>query len=102
MTDEFNRYYIKIRVILGINPKTIFEELTEALGPDAPSYSMVKNWAKRFRERREDVIDDPRFGRPISVLTVENIEYVRQVIEDDPHSTYEDIIVKTDLSRVEA
>ncbi|CAF1401941.1 unnamed protein product [Rotaria sp. Silwood1] len=99
MTDEFNRYYIKIRVILGINPKTIFDELTEALGPDAPSYSMVKNWAKRFREGREDVSDDPRSGRPISILTVENIECVRQVIEDDPHSTYEDIIVKTDLSR---
>ncbi|CAF3706322.1 unnamed protein product [Rotaria sordida] len=60
---------------------------------------MVKNWAKRFREGREDVSDDPRSGRPISVLTVENIECVRQVIEDDPYSTYEDIIVKTDLSR---
>ena len=54
---------------------------------------------KRFREGREDVSDDPRSGRPISVLTVENIECVRQVIEDDPHSTYEDIIAKTDLSR---
>ncbi|CAF1278719.1 unnamed protein product [Rotaria sp. Silwood1] len=60
---------------------------------------MVKNWAKRFREGREDVSDDPRSGRPISILTVENIECVRQVIEDDPHSTYEDVIVKTDLSR---
>ncbi|CAF4076969.1 unnamed protein product, partial [Rotaria sordida] len=37
---------------------------------------MVKNWAKRFREGREDVSDDPRSGRPISVLTVENIECV--------------------------
>jgi len=43
---------------LGINRKTIFEKLTEALGPDAPSYSMVKNWTKRFREGREDVSDD--------------------------------------------
>ena len=58
MPDEFNRYYIKNRVILEINPKTIFDELTETLGPDTPSYSMVKNWAKRFREGREDVIDD--------------------------------------------
>lgn len=99
MPDEFNRYYIKNRVILEINPKTIFDELTEALGPDTPSYSMVKNWAKRFREGREDVSDDSWSDRPISVLTVENIECVWQVIEDDPHSTYEDIIIKTDLSR---
>ena len=38
MADEFNRYYIKIRILLGINLKTIFEELTEALGFDGPSY----------------------------------------------------------------
>ena len=99
MTDEFNRYYIKIRAILGIDSKTIFDELTEALGPDASSYSMVRKWAQRFREGREDVSDDPRSGRSISVLTDENIELVRQVIEDDPHSTYDDIMVKTDLSR---
>ena len=99
MTDEFNRYYIKIRVILGINPKTIFEELTQASAPDAPSYSMVKNWTERFREGREDVSDDRRSGRPISVLTIENTECVRQVIEDDYHSTYEDIIDTTNLSR---
>ncbi|CAF1358854.1 unnamed protein product [Adineta ricciae] len=99
MTDEFDRYYIKIRVILGINPKTIFEELTEALGPDVPSYSMVKNWANRFHEGRDEVSDDPRSSRPISVLTVGNIESVRQVIKDAPYSTYKDIIDKTDLSR---
>ena len=48
MTDEFNRYYIKIRVILGIDSKTIFDELTEALGHDSPSYSMVKNGQNVF------------------------------------------------------
>ncbi|CAF1140319.1 unnamed protein product, partial [Didymodactylos carnosus] len=73
------------------NAKTICEKLTTALGPDAPAYSAVAKWAKRFREGREDVNDDFRSGRPISVLTDENIEQVRQVIEDDPHSTYEKV-----------
>ena len=68
---------------MGINPKTICEELTDALGSDAPSYATVKRWAKRFREGRDDVDDDPRSGRPVSMLTDENIERVRQVIEDD-------------------
>ncbi|CAF1157535.1 unnamed protein product [Rotaria sp. Silwood1] len=98
MTDEFNRYYIRIRAILGIDSKTIFDELTEALGSDASHYAMVKKWTKRFREGREDVSDDPRSGRLISVLTDENIELVRQVIEDDPHSTYDDVTVETGLS----
>ncbi|CAF2973707.1 unnamed protein product [Rotaria sp. Silwood2] len=99
MTNEFNRYSIRIRDILGIDSNTIFDILTEALGPDAPSYPMVRKWAKRFHEGREDVSDDPRSGRQISVLTDENIERVRQVIEDDPHSTYDDITVETGLSR---
>ncbi|CAF1008310.1 unnamed protein product [Didymodactylos carnosus] len=98
MTDEFNRYYIKFRTILEIDAKTICEELTTALGPDVPAYSAVTKWAKRFREGRKDVNDDFRSGRSISVLTDENIEQVRQVIEDDPHSTYDDIIAETSLS----
>ncbi|CAF3232883.1 unnamed protein product, partial [Rotaria sp. Silwood2] len=66
MTDEFHRYHIRIRAILGIDSKTIFDELTEALGPGVPSYPMVRKWAKRFRKEREDVSDDPRSGRLIS------------------------------------
>ena len=59
---------------------TIHEELATALGPDAPAYRTVAKWAERFREGREDVNDDLRSGRPLSELTDENIELVRQVI----------------------
>ncbi|CAF4845990.1 unnamed protein product [Rotaria socialis] len=78
--------------------QTIHEELATVLGPKAPSYPTVVEWAKRLREGREDVNDDPRSGRPVSVLTDENIELVRQVINNDPHSTYDDIIAETSLS----
>lgn len=98
MDNELNRYYIKIRTILEIDPKTIHEELVTALGPSAPSYTTVTGWAKRFREGREDVNDDPRSGRLVSELTDENIELVRQVISNDPHSTYDEIIAETLLS----
>ncbi|CAF3339055.1 unnamed protein product [Rotaria socialis] len=78
---------------------TIHEEFATALGSKAPSYPAVAEWAKRFREGREDDNDDPRSGRPVSVLTDENIELIRQVVNNDPHSTYDDIIAETSLSR---
>ncbi len=83
---------------MGINPKTIHEELATALGPKAPSYPTVAEWTKRFREVREDVNDDPRSGRPVSELTDEHIELVHEVINNDPHSTYDNIIAETFLS----
>ena len=98
MDNEYNRYYIIIRTILGINPKTIYEELATALGPNAPTYRTVAKWAKRFHEGREDVNDEPRFGRPVSELTNEHIGLVQQVINNDPHATYDDIIAETSLS----
>ena len=87
MDNEFDRYYLKIRTILGINVQTMHEELATALGPNAPSYRTVVKCASRFREGREDVYDDPRSGRPGSELTDENIELVRQISNNDPHST---------------
>jgi histone-lysine N-methyltransferase SETMAR len=98
MENEFDRYYIKIRTILGTDPTTIHQELSTAIGSNAPSYSTFARWAKRFREGREDVDDEPRSGRPISELTDRNIELVRQIINNDPHSTYDDIIAETSLS----
>ena len=91
MTDQFNRDYIKTRTILGIDPKTIYNQLTWVLGSDAPPDREVRKWAQSFREGIVDVNDDPRSSRPISVLTDENIERVREIISDDPHSTYDNI-----------
>ncbi|CAF4957620.1 unnamed protein product [Rotaria sp. Silwood1] len=74
MNNEFDRY-IKIGTLLGMDPKTIHVELATALGPNAPSYTTSARWAKCFREGREDLNDDP----PVSELTAESIELVRQV-----------------------
>ena len=63
MDNEYNRYYTKIRTILGINPKTVHEELATVWGSNAPLYPAVAEWAERFHEGREDVNDDPRSGR---------------------------------------
>ena len=68
------------------------------MGSSAPSYTIVTRWAKRFRQRREDVNDYPRSSSPVSEFTGENIQLVQQVINNDPHSTYDEIIAETSLS----
>ena len=82
---------------MRIDSKKIYEELTTALGHSSPAYRTVAMWAKHFREGREDVNDEPRSGRLVSELTDGNIELVRQIINSDPHPTYDDIIAETSL-----
>ena len=90
MNNEYNRYYIKIRTVLGIKPEAIHEEHATALASKTPSYPTVAQWAKCFGEGIEDVNDRPRSARPVSKLTNENI--------NDPHSIYDDIVAETFLS----
>ena len=45
-----------------------------------------------------EIEDDPRSGRPASKITDENIELVWTIIDEDPHSTYDDIEAETSLS----
>jgi histone-lysine N-methyltransferase SETMAR len=99
MEKEHYRFYIRTRTILGLNPTAIHEELTTAYGPKAISYSTVQQWAKFFREGNMEIEDDPRSGRPISATKPENIQAVQDVIDEDPHSSYEDIEAETQLSR---
>ena len=83
---------------MGIDAETIPEELIAPLESNNQSYRTAARWTNRFREKREDVNDDPRFRRPVSELADENIELVRQIINNDPHSTFDEIIGETSLS----
>jgi histone-lysine N-methyltransferase SETMAR len=60
------RAVISFCVLRRLKNSTIHEQLCEAYGAAAPSLSVVKDWAKRFRDGRETLEDDPRSGRPKS------------------------------------
>ena len=45
-----------------------------------------------------EIEDDPRSGHPVSKIIGENIEFVRTIIDEDPHSPYDDIEAETSLS----
>jgi len=99
MEKEPYRFYIRTRTILGMNAATIHEELTRAYGEEAVCYSTVQKWSKFFREGKMEIEDNPRSGRPVSKITLENIQLVQRVIQEDPHCTFDDIEAETELSR---
>ena len=98
MEKEPYRFYIKIRIILGLSPAVIHDELTIAYGPKAISYSTVQKWAKFFREGNMEIEDDPQSGCPVSKINPKNIQAGQRAIGKDPHSTYDDIEAQTLLS----
>nr|CAI5865271.1 unnamed protein product [Callosobruchus analis] len=53
----------------GLTPKIIKERLDGVYGRSSPSYSVLKDWAKRFRIGQEFLEDDERPGRPVEVIT---------------------------------
>lgn len=63
------------------------EELNTTLGDQGPSHATVTRWYREFRNGRVDFQDDPRSGRPPTAVTEENVDAVRNLVEDDPRIT---------------
>lgn len=93
------RSYIQMRFELGFNAATIHNELKEVHGDQAPSYPTVWRWYDYFKHGGNSLEDTPRPGRPITACTTDNISRVREVIEDNPYCSYDDIEAQTLLSR---
>ncbi len=60
--------------------------------------STVAHWVHRFSSERESLKDDPRHGRPITVVTQQNIIAVKDLVNDDPHISMDFIATSLDIS----
>ncbi|GBP29723.1 Mitochondrial uncoupling protein 4 [Eumeta japonica] len=78
-----HRAVIKYFVKKGKTPKEIFEDMVSVLQESAPSYTMVKKWARLFQQGRESCKDDPRPGRPVTVVTEENVRKIEKLVLAD-------------------
>ena len=52
---------------------------------------MVCKWVRCFNDGLESVENDPRLGRPVSVLTEKNVATVKTLIEEDARYTLQEI-----------
>ncbi|GBP67326.1 Putative uncharacterized protein FLJ37770 [Eumeta japonica] len=73
------KYFVK----KGKTPKEIFEDMVSVLQESASSYTMVKKWARLFQQGRESCEDDPRPGRPVTVVTEENVRKIEKFVLAD-------------------
>jgi histone-lysine N-methyltransferase SETMAR len=93
------RFYVRIRQSQGASAKPIYDELKTYAPKLAPSYATVRLWFRKFKRGCKTFEDKPRSGCPISKTSQPNIERIRNLIEDDPYITYDQIEAKTSLSR---
>ncbi|GBP15302.1 Putative uncharacterized protein FLJ37770 [Eumeta japonica] len=78
-----HRAVIKYFVKKGKTPKEIFEDMVSVLQESAPSYTMVKKWARSFQQERESYEDDPRPGRLVTIVTEENVRKIEKFVLAD-------------------
>ena len=57
--------------------------MQKVYGNGALKYVTVCKWVRHFIDGRESIENDPRVGRPVSVLTEKNVATVKTLIEED-------------------
>ena len=85
------RVCCKIRAQLGFRPTEIHADLQNVYGNGALKYVTVCKWVRRFNDGRESIENDPRVGRPVSVLTEKDVATVKTLIEEDARYTVQEI-----------
>ena len=85
------RVYCKIRAELGFPQTEIHADLQKVYGNGALKYATFCKLVRHFHDGRESIENDPRVGRPVSVMTEKNVATVKTLIEENPHYTVQEI-----------
>ena len=76
---------------IALTYKDYHARLVQQWGSNAPSYHTVFNWFREFQRNIFTLQHAPRSGPPSTSVIEQTIDAVRKIIEDDPHSTYQQI-----------
>ena len=92
------RYAIKFYFKLGKNATETYGMLQTAFQPSCMNRASVFEWHKRFKEGRESVRDDERYGRSKEVRTPELIGQIKNFMDKDRRVSLETISAQFDVS----
>lgn len=98
LTHEHFRAIIFHNFKRRLTQQQCIDELKSLYGDEAPSKSTVYRWFTEFNRGRSSLTDEPREGRPKSVVLPENIDAVRELIMRDRHVTYREIEASLGIS----
>ena len=89
--NSLNRgYIVRFEHSSGFPPTEIHANLQKVYGNGALKYATVCKWVRCFNDGRESIENDPRVGRPVSVLTEKNVATVKKLIEEDARYTVQE------------
>jgi transposase len=74
---------IRFCVKLGKTPTETVEMLQTVYDDKALSHSSVFEWFKLFKDRREDLQDDPRSGRPSTSRNADTMANICEIVTRD-------------------
>ena len=85
MEKQHIRSNIKTRWLLSLTATQIHDELTTAYRQGVVSYCTVTRQIQRFSNEQESLEDNPRSGRSIAAITQQNIDAVKDLVNNDSH-----------------
>ena len=92
------RYAIKFYFKFGKNATETYGMLQTAFGASCMNGASVFEWHKRFKEGKESVRDDERYGRSKEIRTPELIDQIKNFLDKDRRVFIETISAQFDLS----
>ena len=92
MEKSLNRgYFVRFEHSSGFRQQKFMLICKRFMGMVLLNIATVCKWVCSFNDGRESIENDPRVGRPVSVLTENNIAAVKTLIEEDAHYTVQEI-----------
>ena len=92
------RAVIKFLIAESVPSTEIYDRLLQVFRDNCLGRTQVFEWAKRFREGRCDVLDDPRPGRPLTATDPATVIRVEELVREDRRMTIEQIADVVDVS----
>ena len=81
-----------------MKPSEIYRRMKVQYGDSCLREGRVYEWVERFQIRRQNVSDEHRSGRPVSVATETVRQQIRQRIHDYRRVTIDEIAIKFNIN----